>query len=96
MGRIRHGRATTTQAVRAAIQRSEASIAVLSWEHGGNPKTLRSTVLSPEDEAVIVAFRRSTPPPLDDPPVRLTADDRASDTIVIASLSAPVTALSVD
>ena len=30
------------------------------------PKTPRSTVLSAEEEAVIVAFRRSTPPPLDD------------------------------
>ena len=30
------------------------------------PKAPRSTVLSPEEEAVIVAFRRYTLPPLDD------------------------------
>ena len=85
MGQVRHGRATTTHAVRAAIQRSEASLAALSREHGINPKTVakrkkrasvedlktgpkvpRSTVLSPEEEAVIVAFRRYTLLPLDD------------------------------
>lgn len=40
MGQIRHGSATTTHAVRAAIQRSEASIAQLSRELGINPKTV--------------------------------------------------------
>ena len=40
MGQIRHGSATTTHAVRAAIQRSRASIAELSRELGINPKTV--------------------------------------------------------
>ena len=40
MGQIRHGSATTTHAVRAAIQRSQASIAELSRELGLNPKTV--------------------------------------------------------
>jgi len=40
MGQVRHGSATTTHAVRAAIQRSEASIAALSRELGINPKTV--------------------------------------------------------
>ena len=40
MGQIRHGSATTTHAVRAAIQRSQASIAELSRELGMNPKTV--------------------------------------------------------
>lgn len=40
MGQIRHGSATTTHAVRAAIQRSEASLAALSKEFGINPKTV--------------------------------------------------------
>ena len=85
MGQIRHGSATTTHAVRAAIQRSQASIAELSRELGINPKTVakwrkrqtvedrktgpkepRSTVLSEEEEAMIVAFRRHTLLPLDD------------------------------
>jgi len=85
MGQIRHGCATTTHAIRAAIQRSQASNAELSRELGINPKTVakwrkrqsvedrktgprepRSTVLSEEDEAVIVAFRRHTLLPLDD------------------------------
>jgi transposase InsO family protein len=85
MGQILHSSATTTHAVRAAIQRSQASAAELSRTYGINPKTVlkwrkratvedrktgpkdpRSTVLSPEEEAVIVAFRRHTLLPLDD------------------------------
>ena len=38
MGQVRHGSATTTHAVRAAIQRSQASLATLSRELGINPK----------------------------------------------------------
>jgi transposase InsO family protein len=85
MGQVRHGCATTTHAVRAAIQRSQASTAELSRELGINHKTVakwrkrqtvedrktgpkepRSTVLSEEEEAMIVAFRRHTLLPLDD------------------------------
>lgn len=85
MGQVRHGSATTTHAVRAAIQRSQASTAELSRELGINPKTVakwrkratvedrktgpkepRSTVLSEEEEAVVVAFRRHTLLALDD------------------------------
>jgi transposase-like protein len=40
MGQVRHGCATTTHAVRAAIQRSQASLATLSRELGINPKTV--------------------------------------------------------
>ena len=40
MGQVRHGSATTTHAVRAAIQRSQASLAALSREFGINPKTV--------------------------------------------------------
>lgn len=40
MGQVRHGSATTTYAVRAAIQRSQASLAQLSRELGINPKTV--------------------------------------------------------
>ena len=85
MGQVRHGSATTTHAVRAAIQRSQASVAELSRELGLNPKTVakwrkrqtvedqktgpkepRSTVLSEEEEAMVVAFRRHTLLPLED------------------------------
>ncbi len=85
MGQVRHGSATTTHAVRTAIQRSQASIAELSRELGVNPKTVakwrkrqtvedqktgpkepRSTVLSEDEEAMVVAFRRHTLLPLDD------------------------------
>ena len=38
MGQNRHVRATTTHAVRAALQRSQASLATLSKEFGINPK----------------------------------------------------------
>ena len=40
MGQVRHGSATTTHAVRAAIQRSRASLSQLSKELGINPKTV--------------------------------------------------------
>lgn len=40
MRQMRHGSATTTHAVRAAIQRSQASLTALSRELGINPKTV--------------------------------------------------------
>ncbi len=85
MGQVLHGSATTTEAVRRAIQHSQASLRALAKRYGINPKTVakwkkrtavgdlptgptepRSTVLSVEEEAVIVAFRRHTLLPLDD------------------------------
>ncbi len=85
MGQILHGSATTTHAVRTAIQRSKATAKELAARYGLNPKTVakwrkrttvedaamgpkdpRSTVLTAEDEAMAVAFRRHTLLPLDD------------------------------
>jgi len=40
MGQVRHGCATTTHAIRAAIQRSQATTAALSRELGINVKTV--------------------------------------------------------
>src|SRR3974377_1028211 len=85
MGRVLHGSATTTHAIRAAIQRSKATAKELAERHGINPKTVakwkkrtfvhdapmgpkapRSTVLTVEEEAIAVAFRKHTLLPLDD------------------------------
>jgi transposase InsO family protein len=85
MGQILHGSATTTEAIRRAIHRSQASLRALSKRYGINQKTVakwkarssptdlptgpkkpKSTVLSVEEEAIIVAFRRHTLLPLDD------------------------------
>jgi transposase InsO family protein len=85
MGQILHRSATTTEAVRRAIQHSQESLRTLARRHGINPKTVakwktresvadlrtgpkhpRSTVLTVEQEAVIVAFRRHTLLSLDD------------------------------
>ena len=85
MGQVLHGCATTTHAIRAAIQRSKASLQALSERYGVDPKTVakwrkrttledhpmgpkvpHSTVLSNEEETLIVAFRRQTLLPLDD------------------------------
>src|SRR5246127_2851457 len=85
MGQILHRSATTTEAIRRAIQHSQESLRTLSRRHGINPKTVakwrkrsstadhrtgptvpKSTVLSIEQEAVIVAFRKHTLLPLDD------------------------------
>lgn len=85
MGQVLHGSATTTEAIRRAIQHSQASLRALGERYGVNPKTVakwrqrdsvadrptgprqpRSTVLTVEEEAVVVAFRRHTLLPLDD------------------------------
>src|SRR4051794_36676778 len=85
MGQVLHGSATTTAAVRRAIQHSQASLRTLASRFGINPKTVakwrkrssaadlptgpkaaKSTRLSAEDEAIVVAFRRHTLLPLDD------------------------------
>src|ERR1017187_6852902 len=85
MGQILHGSAKTTHVVRAAIQRSKASIKELAGSYDLNPKTVtkwkkrdfvddapmgpktpHSTVLSTEEEALAVAFRKHTILPLDD------------------------------
>ena len=85
MGQALHGSARTTEAIRRAIQHSQASLRALAKRYGINPKTVakwkkrdtiadhptghrepKSTVLSVEDEAIVVAFRRHTLLPLDD------------------------------
>ena len=40
MGQVLHGSATTTEAVRRAIQHSQASLRALAERHGINPKTV--------------------------------------------------------
>jgi len=85
MGQVLHGSATTTEAIRRAIQNGQESLRQLARRYGINQKTVakwkrrtsvadiptgpkeaRSTVLSPAEEAIIVAFRRHTLLPLDD------------------------------
>src|SRR5215203_2300942 len=85
MGQLLHGSATTTEAIRRAIQNSQASLRSLAKRYSINPKTVakwkrrtsvadqptgprapHSTVLSVEEEAIVVAFRRHTLLPLDD------------------------------
>src|SRR3984957_20460619 len=85
MGQVLHGSATTTEAVRRAIQHSQESLRALAKRYGVNPKTIakwkartsvsdlptgpkapRSTVLSVEEEGVVIVFRRHTLLPLDD------------------------------
>jgi len=77
MGQILHGSARTTEALRRAIQHSQASIRALARRYGINPKTIakwkrRTTTAdapmgpSKEEEAIVVAFRKHTLLPLDD------------------------------
>src|SRR4051812_26482539 len=85
MGQVLHGSATTTEAVRRAIQARQESVRAAAKRYGISPSTVqkwrsrqtstdarmgpkeaRSSVLSLEEEAVIVAFRRHTLLPLDD------------------------------
>jgi hypothetical protein len=79
MGQVLHGSATTTEAVRKESLRTLASRyginqkTVAKWKCRSSvvdlptgPRQPSSTVLSIEDEAIIVAFRRHTLLPLDD------------------------------
>ncbi|EZQ17711.1 integrase [Halopseudomonas bauzanensis] len=85
MGQVHHGSATTTAAIRRAIQHSQESLRALAKRYGINQKTVakwkkrtsvadrptgpkepHSTVLSVEEEAIIVALRKHTLLPLDD------------------------------
>jgi transposase InsO family protein len=85
MGQVLHGSATTTAAIRRAIQHSQESLRALAtryginqktvakWRHRGSvddlptgPREAKSTVLTVEEEAIVVAFRRHTLLPLDD------------------------------
>ena len=85
MGQVLHGSATTTAAIRRAIQHSQESLRALASRYGVNQKTIakwkqrssvydlptgpkqaKSTILTSEDEAIVVAFRRHTLLPLDD------------------------------
>lgn len=85
MGQVLHGSATTTEAVRRAIQNSQESLRALAGRYGINQKTVakwkkrssvsdaptgpkdpRSTILTIEEEAIVVAFRKHTLLPLDD------------------------------
>ena len=100
MGQVLHGGATTTEAIRRAIQNSQASLRALSKRYGINQKTVakwkkrtsvadlptgpkdtKSTVLSIEEEAIIVAFRKHTLLPLDDClySLQATSNDAAAD-----------------
>jgi transposase-like protein len=55
VAQILHGSATTTQAIRAAIQRSQASIQALSERYGINQKAITNwrRRTSPEDQAMV-------------------------------------------
>src|SRR3712207_3436487 len=85
MGQVLHGSATTTEAVRRAIQARQESVRIAAKRFGISPTTVqkwrrrqttadarmgpkepRSTVPTPEEEAVVVAFRRHTLLALDD------------------------------
>src|SRR5918995_1940973 len=85
MGQVLHGSATTTEAVRRAIQARQESVRAAAKRFGISPTTVqkwrkrqttadarmgpkepRSTALTPEEEAVVVAFRRHTLLALDD------------------------------
>ncbi len=85
MGQILHGCATTTAAVRRAIQNSQERLKQLASRYHTNVKTVakwrkrtsvkdspmgprhpHSTVLTVEQEEVIIAFRLQTLLPLDD------------------------------
>jgi hypothetical protein len=85
VGQVLHRSATTTEAIRRAIQHSQESLRTLARRHGINPKTVakwkrrnsvadlptgpkhpKSTVLTIEEEAIVIAFRRHTLLPLDD------------------------------
>ena len=107
MGQVLHGSATTTEAVRRAIQHSQESLRALAKRYGINQKTVakwkkrtsvadlptgpkepKSTVLSIEEEAIIVAFRQAYAAAAGRLPLCASADDPAPDAFIPASLPA--------
>ncbi|MCP3659142.1 MAG: IS481 family transposase [Bacteroidetes bacterium] len=85
MGQLLHGKASTTYAIRKAIQESKESIqklasryninhqTVIKWRKRENvldikpgPKNQGSTILTKEEESIIIAFRKHTLFGLDD------------------------------
>src|SRR5260221_13271776 len=109
LGQILHGSAKTTHAVRAAIQRSKASIQELASRYDLNPKTVmkwrkraflydapmgpkvpRSTVLSAEEEALAVAFRKHTLLPLDDSGPAHFGTTQLGRVLINAQIAAPL------
>lgn len=107
MGQVLHGSATTTGAIRRAIQNSQESLRALSKRYGINQKTLakwkkrtsvanlatgpkepKSTILSPDEEAVIVAFRKHTLLPLDDCLYASPVNHSSPDALVAAPVPA--------
>jgi hypothetical protein len=81
MSQVLHGSATTTEAIRRAIQHSQESLRALAKSYGANQKTVakwknrtsvadvptgpqepKSTVLTADEEAVIVGFHRASRP----------------------------------
>jgi len=68
VGQVLHDCATTTHAVRAAIQRSKASVADLAGQYGINQNTVRKwrackSVHGPCDRSMRVSVRRETGEP---------------------------------
>ncbi len=107
MGQVLHGCATTTEAIRRAIQGSQESLRSLSRRHGINQKTVakwkhrtsaadhpsgpkqpKSTVLSSEEEAIVVVFGKQTLLPLDDCLYALQPTVSSSDSLIAAPLFA--------
>src|ERR1700735_5322511 len=117
MGQVLHGCATTTEAIRRAIQNSQESLRALAKRYGINQKTVakwkqretvadlptgpkeaKSTVLSVEDEATIVAFRRHTLLPLYAPgasPISMSATWRGLLAFRMAMAAQPIKSLTV-
>jgi len=109
VGQVLHGSAHTTEAVRRAIQRSEASVRALAKRHGISPTTVqkwrkratvadapmgpkpvRSTVLTVEEEAMVMAVSTSHAVAAGRLSLRPPAHDSAPDALGAAPL--PTTA----
>ena len=83
-GKVLHGCTTSTEAVRRAIQHSQESLRI----RRSALKDRKTTSLSLEDEAIIVAFRQQMLLPLGDCPYCPSGDDPAPGALVFAPLPA--------
>lgn len=59
MGQVRHSCATTTRAVRAALQRSKARLEELAAQHGLFPRQWRNGASAPSRDAAMGALDRA-------------------------------------
>src|SRR3984957_5330821 len=92
MGQILHGSATTTEAVRRAIQHSQASLRALTKRYGINPKTVAELAGGRTTVSYQVGFQIVAPEPASDAGTVVVEAPNRGRTIFPGAISVPAPA----